>query len=753
MIEDRAVFSGLPEIESVHFETVYLEEPFEDTAARFSQDTGTVVLLSGGDLDCAGYHLLAVNPWLTVFSKKNTLSILHRGQQTDIHENPLDVLDGLIQMFRMKEQDSNLPVSAGLFGYFAYDLKDRIETLPRTCLDHALPDMCLFAPSQILIHDRASDETTLAVPCLKYPSEDRSENKITTPARGLFFNRLAGAPHSRGEFFIDSSGFTSTFTRNEYMEAVERIIDYLRAGDIYQANLSQRFETEFSGDTYALFSDLYKNNPAPFFAYVHAGDHQIISTSPERFIKRDGRRVETRPIKGTIARGDTPEADRKKGNELLSSAKDDAELTMIVDLMRNDLSKATRYSSVTVAEHKRLEPYENVFHLVSVVEGELMDRKSSVDLLRAAFPGGSITGCPKIRSMEIIDELEPVSRHVYTGSIGYLSFHDTMDLSIAIRTATVFNNRITFSVGGGIVSDSDPAKEYQETLDKGKTIMETLSKHAHGHERNEARAWVNGRMVSADRASVSALSPGLQYGAGLFETIRTDNGLILRLHAHVRRLEHSWETLFGTFAPDITWVHVIQRVLAENRLDSGTAAVKIILAQEDDTSVNRCFAAVFARPYVHRLTMLGKPGLSLVRYPYPRTTPLADHKSLNYLYYRQAGRFARAHNADEAVIFNPDGTVSETNTCSIIAVRGREVLVPASDHVLDGVTVKAALQIMELAGYGVRRERLDWESLADGAAVILTNALMGAVPVLDLEGVEIEQDPDLVKRLNRGLFG
>ena len=752
MTGERAAFPVLPKIESVYFETVNLGEPFENTAARFSRDTGTVVLLSGGDLDCANYHLLAVNPWLTIFSKKNTLSIRYRGQQTDIHDNPLDVLDELIQKLRIPAQDSKLPVSAGLFGYFAYDLKERIETLPRTCLDHALPDMCLYAPSQILIHDRAANDTTLAVPCLRYPSDDRSDNEIASFARAPFFDRLGAASGPAGNFFIDSAGFSSTFTREEYMCAVEKVIDYLKAGDIYQANLSQRFETSFSGDTYALFADLYKTNPAPFFAFVQAGDHQIISTSPERFLKREGGRVETRPIKGTIARGDTPEKDRENGKTLLSSSKDDAELTMIVDLMRNDLSKATRHSSVTVTEHKRLEPYDNVFHLVSVVEGEIEEQKSSVDLLRAAFPGGSITGCPKIRSMEIIDELEPVSRHVYTGSIGYVSFHDTMDLSIAIRTATVFNNRLTFSVGGGIVFNSDPAKEYQETLDKGKTIMDTLSKRAADNESITAKAWVNGRMVPADRTTVSALSPGFQYGAGLFETIRADNGSIVRLDAHVSRLEHSWEKLFKTAAPDITWDHVIRRLLAENRLDSGTAAVKIILAQEDDTSVNRCFAAVFARPYVHRLTMLDKPGLSLVRYPYPRATPLADHKSLNYLYYRQAGRFAKANNADEAVIFNPDGTVSETNTCSIMAVHGGEVIIPVSDHVLDGVTVKAALQIMEQAGYTVRREKMDWDALAGGSGVILTNALMGAVPVLDLEGVEIQQDLDLVTMLEKGLF-
>ena len=227
----------------------------------------------------------------------------------------------------------------------------------------------------------------------------------------------------------------------------------------------------FAGDSYSLFKALYQLNPAPFFAYVNAGDHQIVSTSPERFLLRSGSRVETRPIKGTRPRGKTPEQDREMKAALARSPKDDAELSMIVDLLRNDIGKVCAGGSVAVTQHKRLEAYQNVYHLVSVVQGTLAEGKDSVDLIRATFPGGSITGCPKIRSMEIIDELESHRRHVYTGSIGYISFHDTMDLSIAIRTATVVGDRLVFSVGGGIVYDSDPEDEYEETLHKGQTLM------------------------------------------------------------------------------------------------------------------------------------------------------------------------------------------------------------------------------------------------------------------------------------------
>jgi len=389
----------------------------------------------------------------------------------------------------------------------------------------------------------------------------------------------------------------------------------------------------------------------------------------------DGRTVETRPIKGTIARGKTKEQDRENGLCLTRSTKDDAELTMIVDLMRNDLSRVTKHGSVIVKDHKRLEPYENVFHLVSIVEGELEDGKTSVDLLKATFPGGSITGCPKIRSMEVIDELESVKRHIYTGSIGYISFHDTMDLSIAIRTATIVNNTVFFSVGGGIVYDSDPQKEYQETLDKGKTLMESLSGTLKKESTGKLKAWVDGKIIDQDQARVSATSMGFQYGAGLFETIRVEKGTLFRLEDHVSRLNRAWQRLFFDTPPDITWEDVIHLLIKENKLQDRLLAVKILASRDERDNGRKAFLAAFTREYVHRLETLNKKGLDLVTYPYARQTPLADYKTLNYLYYDQAGRFAKAHDADEAVILNPDHTVSETNTASIVAIKDKTVMV------------------------------------------------------------------------------
>ncbi|MCG8632999.1 MAG: aminodeoxychorismate synthase component I [Desulfobacterales bacterium] len=736
----------LPQIKDLFIREISLDLPFEKAAARFAHKPGTVLLLSGSDMDCARYNLLAVNPWLELKGVRNNLRLKTYETDVDLGRicpslDPFDLVQTLLTECAPGTLSTDLPVAAGLFGYFAYDLKDSIEDLPRTCLDTRLPDIALYAPSVLLVQDRVTDKTYISLPLF-----DRPDAEVWIAEQERAFFKELDRPWSPGGFSIDSRGFTSSFTKPEYIASVTRVIDYLKAGDIYQANLAQRFETGFSGDAYGLFAELFSRNPASFFSYIHAGDHHVVSTSPERFIKLTGRSVETRPIKGTIARGSTPESDEENGRELAASLKDDAELTMIVDLMRNDISRVTDHGSVEVTEHKRLEPYENVFHLVSVVKGQLQENKTAVDLIRATFPGGSITGCPKIRSMEIIDELEPVKRHVYTGSIGYISFHNTMDLSIAIRTATITDNRLFFSVGGGIVYDSDPEKEFQETLDKGKTLMETLLDASAGRGQTHLKAWVNGKMVDQDRARVPVLSQGVQYGAGLFETIRVENGRPRFLKAHVHRLNSAWAELFHIDPPDITWEAVVDHLVRENRLKDQTCAVKLMAAK--DGSREPVFLAAFIRPYVHRLNVLEKKGLDLVTFPRPRQTYLADYKTVNYLYYERAADYASAEGADEAIILNPDGSVSETNTCNIMAVKGNTLVLPESDHMLPGVTLAAVTDAAGGLGFTIRHEKMMPEALASCPNVLVTNSLMGAVPVAYINGIPIHHDPEICSLIN-----
>ncbi len=271
---------------------------------------------------------------------------------------------------------------------------------------------------------------------------------------------------------------SSNFTRPAYLAAIRRTKDYISAGDIYQVNLSQRLSAPLTTSPWQLYDRLARENPSPFAAYFRTPDATIISCSPERFLQVRGREVETRPIKGTRPRGATPEEDARLAQELLSSEKDRAENVMIVDLERNDLGRVCEFGSVHVPELFAIEQYATVHHLVSTVRGRLRPGATALDCLRESFPGGSITGAPKVRAMEIIEELEPTRRGVYTGAIGYLCFSGDMDTNIVIRTIVIQNGLAHFQVGGGIVADSVPEAEYQETMDKARALTRALAAEA-----------------------------------------------------------------------------------------------------------------------------------------------------------------------------------------------------------------------------------------------------------------------------------
>jgi para-aminobenzoate synthetase component 1 len=270
----------------------------------------------------------------------------------------------------------------------------------------------------------------------------------------------------------------SNFRHDDYVSAVRRAKEYIAAGDIYQVNLSQRLSAPLATTPLDLYRRLQASNPSPFAAYFETPDGAVVSCSPERFLQVRGREVETRPIKGTRPRGATPEEDARLAAELQASEKDQAENVMIVDLERNDIGRVCEFGSVHVPDLFALESYATVHHLVSTVRGTLRPDCTALDCLRACFPGGSITGAPKVRSMEIIEEIEPTRRGVYTGVIGYLCFSGDMDVNIVIRTAIVKSGTAYFQVGGAIVADSDPEAEYQETLDKGRAMGAALAAEA-----------------------------------------------------------------------------------------------------------------------------------------------------------------------------------------------------------------------------------------------------------------------------------
>jgi len=401
-----------------------------------------------------------------------------------------------------------------------------------------------------------------------------------------------------------------------------------------------------------------------------------------------------------------------------------------------------------VTEHKRLEAYRNVFHLVSVVKGTLDTDKDSIDLIKATFPGGSITGCPRIRSMEIIDELEPVRRHIYTGAIGYLSFHDTLDLSIAIRTATIFQNRMIFSVGGGVVFDSDPVDEFEETLHKGRSLMGVLQAEKTGAPfKTEEWLWQNGKLIPREEAMIPIGDLGLQYGLGFFETICVENGQPVFLDDHVQRFYRAWEALFDSPTPDLTWDVIIHQVIEKNKLKDQTATVKIMATFGEPTEFSHHNLMVTARKYEPRPAIINKKGLDLITYSHPRQTPLADHKTLNYSYYFLAGKWANQQGADEALILNPDGSVSETNTANIILIDGKKVICPQSLHVLSGVMENRVIQYLVEIGYQTETRKIMPGDLFSSDQVIMTNSLIGAVPVVNLDGKKLNSEAGFCKQI------
>ncbi len=373
---------------------------------------------------------------------------------------------GLEQLGRAEAPaDIELPFTGGLIGYLAYDFGRRIEQLPEQALDDLqLPDARFGLYGWALISDHQQCTSQLVF----HPKLDAAERARLV----ALFSQPASATAASFKLL---QAFRADLAAEQYRQAIERIQAYIQAGDCYQVNFAQRFQAPCTGDPWAAYQALRAACPTPFAAFQSLPDGgAILSLSPERYLQVCQGRVETRPIKGTRPRGATPATDAAEARQLLDSLKDRAENLMIVDLLRNDLGRSCRIGSVRVPELFALESYPNVHHLVSAVTGELAAGKDALDLIAGSFPGGSITGAPKIRAMQIIDELEPSRRALYCGSLLYLDVRGELDSSIAIRSLLVKDGQISCWGGGGIVADSQWQAEYQESITKVKILLQTL---------------------------------------------------------------------------------------------------------------------------------------------------------------------------------------------------------------------------------------------------------------------------------------
>ena len=436
---------------------------------------GSVLLESQPGSIGARYSVICTEPFGTLHTIcGRTFSNLPDGSSTGT-ESPFEKLRDVLST-RAMPPSAGARFAGGSVGYLGYELRTFVEDVPISASDDlGLPDCWIGFYDCAAVFDH-KDRTIALNACTLHDSPDRRVGLETLEDLILRARNEKEQEHSSELPRPGAHTPSSSFTRAGYCAAVREVKEYIAAGHVYQVNLSQRFTAPVEMDAWDVYLRLRKHNPAPYAAYLNAGDFQVVSSSPECFLALDpaSRLVTTRPIKGTRPRSADPAEDARLASELAASAKDIAENIMIVDLERNDLGRVCEFGSVAAPDLAVIESHPTVHHLVSTITGRLRRDHDVLDLLTACFPGGSITGAPKIRAMEIIDELETVRRGVYTGSIGYLGFDGSANLNIAIRTAVVKDGFWHLHVGGGIVADSDPEMEYQETLDKGRAFFEVL---------------------------------------------------------------------------------------------------------------------------------------------------------------------------------------------------------------------------------------------------------------------------------------
>ena len=448
-------------------------------APAFAHLPGLALLESSQQGTLGRYSYLTADPFLRVESTGDRIRIewCHRPHRSTARRGqPFAVLRELLAEHALLPAPHGPPFQGGAVGAFAYDLGRQLEDLPSQAHNDVLaPEMSLGFYDWVLAHDHHTSTSWLVTTGLP----DRTDASALARQAEVMEILAAwqvrnGAGESAVQDFRLTTPLESNVTREQYIAMVRRAQAYIAAGDIYQVNLSQRFAAGWEGSPWTLYQGLQRESPVPFGAFLDLGDTWVVSASPERFLHVRNGVVETRPIKGTRPRGRTKAEDERLARELRASEKDRAENLMIVDLLRNDLGKVCRLGSIRVPTLWEVEGYSNVWQLVSTVAGELRPDADAVAVLEAAFPGGSVTGCPKIRAMEIIEELEPARRGIYCGALGYLGFDGAMDTSIVIRTIVLDRDRLYLQVGGAVVADSDPQAEYDETLVKAQAARRVL---------------------------------------------------------------------------------------------------------------------------------------------------------------------------------------------------------------------------------------------------------------------------------------
>lgn len=408
------------------------------------------------------YNIVGLDPVAVIQGKNETLHIRGSGKETIKRGNPLDLMQEYMEKWKTDYNPEYPPFQGGAIGYFSYDCIRYIEKLFSLAEDDLnIPDIFFLLFDDVFVYDQK--EQVLWIITHYVDEHEKAEERLNA-WKDLWVKE---APKLTMPFECpEKKNETVAFTEEGFIKAVERIQEYIGAGDVFQVNLSTRQERTLQTHPLEIYTSLREINPSPYMGYLELGDFQIVSASPELLIKKQGPEVSTRPIAGTRSRGANEQEDEELARELIENEKERAEHVMLVDLERNDLGRICKYGTVEVDEFMVIEKYSHVMHIVSNVRGEVEEDKDAFDLVKAVFPGGTITGAPKIRTMEIIEELEPVRRGIYTGSIGWIGYSGDTELNIVIRTLLAKDGQAHVQAGAGIVIDSNPKNEYKESLKK-----------------------------------------------------------------------------------------------------------------------------------------------------------------------------------------------------------------------------------------------------------------------------------------------
>lgn len=699
----------------------------EQLARALRHKPGFFFLDSARPEDAGGRScsFLGFDPFLTWQCHGDNIVVETAGTREEMRGDPLGHLRTLMTRYRATG-DGVIPFRGGAVGYFGYEFGARLEGVPlRVPSESSLPDARFGFYDGFIAYDQTNGTASLVA----NPVARRSAAEILAALRAAVTAATNVSSPSPAPVNLSAEP-EPDLTRDEYLGRVERVRAYIASGDVYQVNLSQRFTTRTTDDPFVIYERLRAASPAPFGAYLDGGGFQILSSSPELFLRagRDGQLL-TRPIKGTRPRGATPAEDHRLAAELLASEKDHAELLMIVDLERNDLGRVCRFGSVRVEERHRIESHPTVHHLVATVSGRLAEGRDIYDALRALLPGGSITGAPKIRAMQIIAELEPCPREVYTGAIGWLGFDGTGDFNIAIRTLVHRQGRVSYHVGGGVVWDSVAEAEYDETLTKGRAMRAALL--GSRTPRQSAPAFLpialyRGKTVRTAELALPTLDAGFALGDGLFETIRVQDGRAQRLAAHQARLADAARRL-GLPSPGVLadWQEHGQRLIAANSLQQGS--LKFLFFRDRDgwsELILARSAAYTAEQYARGFQL--KTIISAAR-----TGPIPAAKSLDYRANLEARQAAQAAGFDEALFVDPQGFVLEGAVSNLFLVRqGTLITPPLSARILPGV-MRAA--VLALNRGPVEERPVSIPELLAADEVFVTNALLGIMPVARID--------------------